>query len=320
MQQQLQRIQQAHKPLKLIENRTVFGGEDTEFSVYDTYQRAERVALSASNPLYCGMVTGRKVIHFDSYPLFDFLPGESLVVPPDEEIYIDFPEAAFEDPTKCLTVEIETRRLYEILGRMNERMPRSEDSGEWSYDPQNQYHFRNPQHLERVVSELVNVFTENNPLRDQLIDVKVMELVIRMMQHEASGRWLHQSQHYTTSNGLSKAAEFIKANLHRGISIEELSRHACMSKTNLFRYFKNEFGLTPVQYINQLRVERACQLLQHPEHSVTDVCFMMGFTSVSYFINLFKSIRGLTPKQYQAQQRQTLRPPLRWSSSQQVPV
>lgn len=307
MEQQLQRIQRTHKPLKLIENRTVFGGEDTEFSVYDTYQRAERVALSSSNPLYCGMVTGRKVIHFKSYPLFDFLPGESLVVPPGEEIHIDFPEAQLEQPTKCLTVEIDTQKVQQIVGRMNEQMPRAEESGEWRYDPNNQYHFRNSVQIEGIVANLVTVFTENHPLRDKLIDVKVMELVIRMLQFDASSRWLWNSSQHAPCHSLSEAAEFIKKNLHRAISIEELAKHAGMSKTNLFRCFKNEFGFTPVQYINQLRIDRACQLLQHPDHSVTEVCFMMGFTSVSYFINLFKSIKGITPKQFQARQRQAFR-------------
>jgi len=67
----------------------------------------------------------------------------------------------------------------------------------------------------------------------------------------------------------------------------------------LFRSFKNEFGITPLQYINRLRIDRACKYLQKGNNSVTDVCYMLGFNSISHFISLFKSLMGITPKQFQ---------------------
>lgn len=310
MQEKLKQLQAERRPLKLIENRTVFGGEDTEFSIYDTYETVDRVALSAPNPLYCGMVTGKKIIHLEDTPAFDFLPGESLVVPEDEEFYIDFPEATLDTPTKCLTVEIDCTKVQEIVGQMNERMARSEDSGAWCSKALHHLHVSNPDQIEQVVAQLVHVFTENIPYRDQLIDLKVTELVIRMLQSDAVKQFLENSHLAATNHGISHAMQYVKENLDRTISIDELARKAYMSKSSLFRCFQNEFGMTPVQYINQLRIERACLLLRDPHNSVTDVCFMVGYSSVSYFITLFKTLRGITPKQFQAQARNLVPPPL----------
>lgn len=117
MHDDLNRLRNERPPLVLVENRTRVGGNDIEFSVYDTYQPAEAVALRAPNPLYCGMVSGRKVIHTDEQAPFDFLPGESLVVPSGRRIHIDFPEAHRGQPTICLTLEIDRDKVQRIVDR-----------------------------------------------------------------------------------------------------------------------------------------------------------------------------------------------------------
>ena len=80
-------------PQKLVENRTSFSGDDAVFSIYDTYQEANRVELKSHSPMYCGMIYGKKIIHSGNEDPFSFVPSESLVLPPDETIYIDFPDA-----------------------------------------------------------------------------------------------------------------------------------------------------------------------------------------------------------------------------------
>ena len=68
-------LNQLRTPQKLVENRISFAGSDSELSIYDTYDSAVRVGLNADQLLYCGMVSGRKVMH-DNYRSNDqlFLP------------------------------------------------------------------------------------------------------------------------------------------------------------------------------------------------------------------------------------------------------
>ncbi|WP_456448710.1 AraC family transcriptional regulator N-terminal domain-containing protein, partial [Thiolapillus sp.] len=97
-------------PRKLIENKVSFAGDSSEVSIYDTYEAASRVRLDADELLFCGMITGRKIMHHPDdgpdAPGTVFLPHESFVVAPGEAVEIDFPDACLEAPTTCLTVEI----------------------------------------------------------------------------------------------------------------------------------------------------------------------------------------------------------------------
>ncbi|MGM0546437.1 MAG: helix-turn-helix domain-containing protein [Bacteroidota bacterium] len=287
------------EPKKLVENRTSYAGEDAIFSVYDTYKEANRVELHASHPMYCGMISGRKIIHTDTEPAFDFNPSESLVLPPDKTIYIDFPDAHPQQPTKCITIELPLSKVDGIVSKMNEQMPRHEDSGEWEYDPSRYVHFANTRSVDMLIEKLFYIFTEEEQQRDLLIDINVSELIVHMLQTESRKLLMKNYRKHLSQNGLAAAIDYINNNLTASISIKKLADSAHMSKSSFYRYFKNEFGMTPLDYIHQKRVQLACKLLQKKGNSVTDVSYELGYSSLSHFIKLFKNETGTTPKQYQ---------------------
>ena len=64
-------------PTQLVENRVSIAGRNAQLSIYDTYEPASRVPLSSEHLLYCGMITGRKVMHSKSIDDCEFLPYES---------------------------------------------------------------------------------------------------------------------------------------------------------------------------------------------------------------------------------------------------
>ena len=147
----LARIERERPPQDLVENRVTFGSEGAEFAVYDTVRPAERVPLSASNPLYCGMVTGEKLIHTVTGTAIPFFPAESLVVPSGQRIEIDFPGASDERPTKCLTIEIDRSKVGRVVQTLNEKAPRHAESGDWVYEDEQVCHFHNTPGFERTI-------------------------------------------------------------------------------------------------------------------------------------------------------------------------
>jgi len=289
----------ASPPEKLIENRTSYGGSEAVFSVYDTYKVAERVERHASSPIYCGMIYGKKIIHSGEEKPFDFLPSESLVLPPNETIYIDFPEAQIKQPTKCITVELLLSRIEQIAGRINEQIPKSTESGDWEYDCARSVHFANTEATIMLIGKLYHIFTQEHRQRDHLVDLNISELIVHMLQIESRKLLIKNYRKHVTKNGLAAAVKFIKDNLDEPITIREVADAAYMSKSSFYRYFKNEFGITPVEYINHERIKYACTLLSTDEHNVTEVSYKLGFSSLNYFIKLFKEQRRITPKQYQ---------------------
>jgi len=292
-------IERAAPPQNLVENKVTFGSEGAAFSVYDTVRPAARVPLAAQNPLYCGMVTGKKVVHTAGGAAIPFLPLESLVVPTGQTIEIDFPGASDEAPTKCLTIEIDRARVRQVAARLNETAPRTHDSGDWRYDDDAVVHFMNTPGIEHTVRQLVGLFVDDDPDKDVLIDLGVQELVVRMLRVEARRLLLEESERQAARHGLAAAAEVAKRRLHEPLRVADLAAAACMSEPTFYRAWRHEFGITPLAYLTRLRVDRARQLLAQPGRSVTDVAASVGFGSVSHFIRVYRDHVGQTPKQDQ---------------------
>ena len=95
---------------------------------------------------------------------------------------------------------------------------------------------------------------------------------------------------------------FIDEHFAEDIDLNAIAGEASFSKFHFIRLFKMAYGKTPHQYVTQVRIEKAKLLLQD-DHSVTDVCFSVGFDAISSFTHLFKRFTQLTPSAYQQQQR-----------------
>jgi transcriptional regulator GlxA family with amidase domain len=87
------------------------------------------------------------------------------------------------------------------------------------------------------------------------------------------------------------------------ISLKHLAREADMSKYSLCRNFKKETEMTPMQFLANMRVERAKKLLQESALSISMVSLEVGFNDLSNFIKNFKSIVGITPSEYKKSQK-----------------
>lgn len=287
------------KPEKLVENRRVFGGKEVEFSIYDTFEVAQQVALKANNPLVCGMISGKKVIHAAGSDSFNFLPGETLLIPASKTVYIDFPEAKRNAPTQCLTVEIEPLKVSKIVDDLNERFPRLSEKDSWKYEASNGFlHFLNSDRLNQVMDQMVQCFTEDNPYKDLLIDLNTSRLVIHMLQNNSIKELMQLNRPESPMNVLIK---YIREHLHRNISMQELQKVACVSKSTLYRAFQNELGCSPSAFIKMERMRKAAQLLKNG-FSVTRCAFDLGFSSTAHFTRSFKAFFGLTPNSFRKEE------------------
>jgi hypothetical protein len=77
----------------LVENRTTYSADYAELNIYETHAFAEKVSLTFNFPIIASMLTGKKVMHIDGFEAFDFFPRESVVMPTNKEMIIDFPLA-----------------------------------------------------------------------------------------------------------------------------------------------------------------------------------------------------------------------------------
>lgn len=284
-------------PTQLVENRICFAGPHSELSIYDTYEAAEKVSLKANSLLYCGMVTGAKVMHTQHQSNIPFLPHESFILSPNEEVLIDFPEATLSTPTTCLTIEISQERVAQLCDRMNDVLNTSPLSTDITLDPYQPLHTLHNQATQQVLNRLTSDFVQNDPDRDLLVDLGVSELVTRILRHHGREALLQFSRLAPDSNGLTCVLQWIEQHLALALDIDQLSKMACMSRSRFYQEFKRQLGCTPMEYQHQRRMHKAYQLLQQ-KCSITKVSFELGYQSLSHFSRRFHQHFGVSPRQF----------------------
>ncbi|MFC8509060.1 helix-turn-helix transcriptional regulator [Streptomyces sp. NPDC057411] len=84
------------------------------------------------------------------------------------------------------------------------------------------------------------------------------------------------------------------------LDLDAVAAHAGYSRYHFVRAFKAAYGETPGQYLSRRRIERAEELLRTANLSVTEICTLVGFSSLGTFSGRFKSRTGLTPSEYRA--------------------
>ena len=99
---------------------------------------------------------------------------------------------------------------------------------------------------------------------------------------------------------MTEVIRYIRNNVHKSLNVDDLSKMACMSPSHFYRTFKQELGISPVEFINNERIKLAVGLLQDPKRSIKDVYLDCGFESRSYFNRVFKTRQHLAPGEYQS--------------------
>ena len=85
------------------------------------------------------------------------------------------------------------------------------------------------------------------------------------------------------------------------LTVDELVEEMNMGRTVFFNKLKNLTGLSPVEFIREMRIKRAAQLLEDRKYNITEVTYMVGMNDSRYFSKCFKNTYGVTPSEYRKQ-------------------
>lgn len=294
------RLNRLRTPKTLVENRVCFAGPHSELNIYDTYLPVDKVELAADQVLYCGMLTGRKIMYGQNNKATEFLPHESFVIAPGEKVAIDFPEASHQTPTTCLTIEISEQRLSSISDSLNKACPAPSALGEWHYNRQI-LHTHHTQGTQSLLERLVNVFSENHPDRNMFIDMGISELVIRLLRQQGRDFLLAHCRREPDAHGVAAVIAHIEQHLDQALDVDDLCRSACMSRSRLYAEFKKQLGCSPGEFQQQMRMQRAVELLNQGR-GITEISYEVGYQNPSHFSRRFRRQFGCSPRQYQQRQ------------------
>lgn len=144
----------------------------------------------------------------------------------------------------------------------------------------------------RAVQRIVNELNTKSKYYQHLVVMYYAELLILIYRH--------MDEAYLpicTNDSLKKAISFLRMNFYTNITMEEVAQHAGIGVRYLRKLFSHHLNISPLDYLNQIRINKSIDLLKNTELSIKEVCFTCGFKSPQYFSRVFKQQMGISPKE-----------------------
>ncbi|NQT00705.1 MAG: helix-turn-helix domain-containing protein [Planctomycetes bacterium] len=123
---------------------------------------------------------------------------------------------------------------------------------------------------------------------------------------------VYSSQDARKVSQIRPAINYIDANYNKPIALAEVGRASHLSVSRLAHIFKEQMGITIIEYLTSVRIERAKRLLLATDQNCTEICFEVGYNNQSYFTRTFKGLVGMTPRQFKTknQRKEKISAPL----------
>jgi AraC-like DNA-binding protein len=99
---------------------------------------------------------------------------------------------------------------------------------------------------------------------------------------------------------LRRARDLADLHYAEPLDLDRLAAAAGVSKWHFLRCFSETYGRTPAAYLTERRIERAQDLLRATNLTVTEVCMLVGYSSLGSFSSKFRKLVGVSPSEYQA--------------------
>jgi AraC-like DNA-binding protein len=131
---------------------------------------------------------------------------------------------------------------------------------------------------------------------------KVLEFMAEVFFAGAEEDFFCSRQKRVSRERVEKAMEILRDQLESPPTLQELGRQVGCSQFYLSRTFSQEMGMTIAQFIRQIRIEKAAELLLSGDYNVTEAALEVGYNSISHFSQAFCQLMGSCPTLYPSQQ------------------
>ncbi|MFZ2538810.1 MAG: AraC family transcriptional regulator [Oscillospiraceae bacterium] len=183
---------------------------------------------------------------------------------------------------------------YAVLGVEGLSFLFSKEDSQESYDVYNYRAYREEVlfFLKIMLRELQGKEPYNETVYNNIFEV----LVIHMMRYENFNMSVMPPKSTNKESGLVR--RYIDANFKHNITLDDLAKIAHINKYYLVHAFKKSYGISPVNYLIEKRIEESKHLLKTTNTSLSKIAGVVGFSSPSYFSQAFKTATGKTPNEY----------------------
>ncbi|WP_438448422.1 response regulator [Gorillibacterium sp. sgz5001074] len=156
--------------------------------------------------------------------------------------------------------------------------------------------FRSAKNMYRRLSDSEEVLGQ---LQLVIGSIRAWEDVCAYLRRLTEQFWSWRSRIDKYSDMLLKVKEFIRTHYHQDdVSLQDAADHAGVSPSHLSKVFSQETGQTFIEYVTQVRIRKAMELLQTTSAKSYEIAFQVGYCDPHYFSNLFKRMTGMTTKEF----------------------
>lgn len=134
---------------------------------------------------------------------------------------------------------------------------------------------------------------------DFILETLTTQIVVTLLRRaKGNSPSLEHKRIHSARPNIKRTIEFLMDSYQGKYSLQDLANIANLSPYHFIRIFKNETGKTPYEYLMDIKLEKACNLLRKSNLSITEICFLCGFNSPNHFSTVFKRVLGVSPSQY----------------------
>lgn len=147
---------------------------------------------------------------------------------------------------------------------------------------------------------ILNEFIENNPCSDLIIKGEIYLLMAYLIKNHTSAQ-LSSSKYNARIYKMKKVntlLDYIHTNYNKQVSTSDLAKMQYVTESHLCRMFKHSVGMSILEYVNILRIDKSAILLKNTDEPISKIAQSVGFDNLNYFDRVFKRHKNMSPKEY----------------------
>ncbi|WP_271629239.1 helix-turn-helix domain-containing protein [Caldicellulosiruptor sp. DIB 104C] len=213
---------------------------------------------------------------------FKYDSNSFVILPPYSRVKLEI-----EEKTKALVIEIDSYLINHVLSKLKIEFEPYELGnvnnvlfvGKYSPD------------LTQTYKKIVDTFFSRKVNREFLLDLYTQEFVYDIFKYRGAEKIINDK-----NSEIYHILDYINTNYLRKLKISDIAKEFSMKEYELTKYFKKFTGKSPKEYIKDLKLNKAKELLKF--ENVTNVCYDIRYENISHFIKEFKNKFGVTPNLY----------------------
>ena len=159
------------------------------------------------------------------------------------------------------------------------------------------FNINHNQHIRHLIEEVP--FEKGIKLLTSLLHI--LEAMANTEQYQCISSDANWNYHSSVDNRFERVIPYIRQHFVEEVHTKDIAALIPMNHTAFCRYFKEKSSKTVTEYVQELRISYACQLMTESSESISQICFRCGFNNIPHFNRIFKRYKQITPTEYRKQ-------------------